>query len=236
MTGDKKISRLSIDNAARRVGEAMFGDDWIDQITKREKWLIDRYVEGRGTQAPSSIFPGRITYVGHGRSWVELPRDPALVAEVDRARDRRDWCDQQWALAFDWLEEHGFDLEATGIDEDTFDAAAVSLRELEPAAAEVGEAPMRALKASAGETGSKRTRGRKPRIPRGHIESVVFELLDMNGDVHGLDPEWNSQGQIEAAARKKLEKQFGTRNVPGESTLRLYVSVAHKKWLADKGR
>ena len=58
-----------------------------------------------------------------GRRWSEFPSDPALVAEVERARDRRDWSKDQWAQALDWLEEQDFDLDAADIDQDTLEAA-----------------------------------------------------------------------------------------------------------------
>ena len=52
---EKEKACVSIDDAARLVGQAMFGDVWVDAITKREKWLLKRYVEGLWDPSPSSI-------------------------------------------------------------------------------------------------------------------------------------------------------------------------------------
>jgi predicted GNAT family acetyltransferase len=117
----ERADRISVDDAARRVGQTMFADQWINTLTPRETWLIERYVEGRGgSDEPMSILPGLTSYVGGWRSWSERPSDPALVAEVERARDKRDWCEAQWAQAFEWLEGHGF---ADDIDEDALEEA-----------------------------------------------------------------------------------------------------------------
>jgi len=77
-------------------------------------------------------------------------------------------------------------------------------------------------------------RGRKPKIPFGHIKPVVFELLADGGALSDDDPEWHSQGQLEVATREKLKSMFGPKSVPGESTLRTYVSRAYKMWIASK--
>ena len=73
---------ISMDDAIGRVGSAIYGDEWIGSLTKREIWLIERYVEGSSTTNRCSIMPGLIRYDVAGRSWAEFPGDPALVAEV----------------------------------------------------------------------------------------------------------------------------------------------------------
>jgi hypothetical protein len=60
-----------------------------------------------------------------------------LVAEVERARDRRDWSEDQWAKAFDWLEKQGFDLNSVDIDQGTLEAVLPRLR----AESEAGREP-----------------------------------------------------------------------------------------------
>jgi hypothetical protein len=118
----KEIACVSIDDAARLVGRATFGDDWVSAITKREKWLLRRYVEGLGGPSPSSILGGPTWVIG-GRRWAEYPSDPALVAETERARDRDDWRNDQWEQALDWLEDHGFDTDAAVVDRSALEAA-----------------------------------------------------------------------------------------------------------------
>jgi hypothetical protein len=49
------------------------------------------------------------------------------VAEVEQARDKRDYSEDQWKRVFDWLAENGFDLDADHIDQDAFEAAMLSL-------------------------------------------------------------------------------------------------------------
>ena len=117
--------RISFDDAIHRIGSAIFGPDWIGKITVREGWLIDRYVDGK---ASSGIQPAHITYVdaSTGRRWKELPRDPALVAEIERARDRRDWREAQYERVSQWLERRGFDIERDSFDAEKFERAFAS--------------------------------------------------------------------------------------------------------------
>ncbi len=62
----KEIARVSIDAAARRVGRAIFGDEWVGAITTLETWLIERYLEGlHGPSAPS-IMPGQTMWIVGG--------------------------------------------------------------------------------------------------------------------------------------------------------------------------
>jgi hypothetical protein len=101
----------------------MFGDDWIDALTPREKWLVDNYVEGRrrdGLVNTPSVMAGC--------SWSIVPLDPALRGEVERARDRRDWRKDQWEQAFHWLEEQDFDLDVVDVEENVLEAALLRLR------------------------------------------------------------------------------------------------------------
>jgi hypothetical protein len=112
----KEIARVSIDDAARRVGRAMFGNEWVGAITTRETRLIERYLEGLHGPSASSIVPSQTTWIVGGVRWAEYPSDPSLVAEVVRARDRDDWCLEQWRRAFRWLEDHGFDRDAAAVE------------------------------------------------------------------------------------------------------------------------
>jgi hypothetical protein len=76
-------------------------------------------------------------------------------------------------------------------------------------------------------------RGLKPRIPFAKIKAVVFDLLDDRGALLHDDPEWHTQGQLEIATRESLKKVFGPKSVPGESTLRSYVSRCLKLWIVE---
>jgi hypothetical protein len=73
-------------------------------------------------------------------------------------------------------------------------------------------------------------RGRKRRISQEYIDEVVFKLLDHHGNLSNDDPKWQTQGQLEVSTREKLEKVFGNKNVPGESTLRSYIVISYGKW------
>jgi len=109
----KRTSCVSIGDAARRVGVAIYGEQWIGQITKREAWLIARYVKGLWDSGTSSIIRGQIGYIMGGRTMAEWPSDPELLREVERARDRDDWRREQWRQAFEWLKNHGFEAATT---------------------------------------------------------------------------------------------------------------------------
>jgi hypothetical protein len=108
-------SRVSMNEAVGRVGAAIYGAQWIGALTERERWLIARYVDGSSKPQASSIVSGMVSYTVGGHRWAELPVDPALVAEVERALDRRDWHEVQCERAFDWLESHSFDVDAQSI-------------------------------------------------------------------------------------------------------------------------
>jgi hypothetical protein len=104
MNGERK-SGIGFADAVEQVGKAMYGDEWIGELTptEREEFLITRYVEKYRVGA----VPAR-TYLIRGREWVEYPDDPALVAEVERARDRMDWREHQLVAANQWLNDHNF--------------------------------------------------------------------------------------------------------------------------------
>jgi hypothetical protein len=113
--------KISLDDASARIGEARFGVDWIGKLTERERWLIKRYVD-RCHHKPSSILPSQITYVGPGGPFAPV-NDPALAAEVERARDRLEQMNDQYDQVYDWLEERGFDTETRSIDLTQFERA-----------------------------------------------------------------------------------------------------------------
>jgi hypothetical protein len=103
---------------------------------------------------------------------------------------------------------------------------------IEVATADVIELLVSQPVAPTADSGSRR--GRKPKIPFARINAVVFDLLDYRGALLDDDPEWHSQGQLEVATREKLKNMFGPKSVPGESTLRPYVSRSYKMWIASK--
>jgi hypothetical protein len=72
------------------------------------------------------ILRGANSYVVGGRQWAEIPGDPALMAEADRARDRRDWMEAQRKAVFDWFESRGFDHDSDDIDKARFETALVA--------------------------------------------------------------------------------------------------------------
>ena len=112
---------LAMDGAIKRVAGGLYGGDWIGELGERERWLIERYIDGSRRDRGSTILPGEISHVVGGRQWAEVPGDPALMAEVDRARDRRDWMEAQYEAVFDWLETRGFDLDSDRIDKAGFE-------------------------------------------------------------------------------------------------------------------
>src|SRR5215469_1359636 len=104
------VRTISLDAAVDRVGKAGFRAGWIGELTPRERWLVERYIDQRHTDysAPSSILPNEIMFFGPGGPVVPV-NDPRLRGEVERARDRREQMDDQYDRVFDWLEAHGFD-------------------------------------------------------------------------------------------------------------------------------
>lgn len=112
-----KSARVSIEDAARRVGHNIYVGSWIEKITEREEFLIARYVKGSSNFDQSSIVPPIVKHVQASRAMAEWPSEPMLREEVERARDRDDWCSDQWRKSFEWLENHGFDLDAEFVED-----------------------------------------------------------------------------------------------------------------------
>jgi hypothetical protein len=81
---------------------------------------------------------------------------------------------------------------------------------------------------------SQSRRGRKPKIDVDYIRSAIWEFLDDNGDISGLDPEWRTQSDIQVEIRKILIKEFGEDNIPGTSSLKGYVSRFYPEWKSSK--
>jgi hypothetical protein len=166
----KQTAPVSIDDAARRVGAAIYGDEWVGELTERERWLIARYVEGSVRPTSTSIVYNRPKYEMGGRAMAEWPSDPEMRKEVEKAYDRNDWRAGQWDRAFEWLETKGFDLEAS-----TIDSAALSLA---------------ISRFVAGEPGSvtKRARGRRP-LQRARVMELMKEHMNRGYDLRGAKEE-----------------------------------------------
>ncbi len=127
-----------MDDAIKRVGRGLYAGDWIGELSERERWLIERYIDGSRRDRGCTILPGATSYVVGRRQWAEVPGAPALMAEADRSRDRRDWMEAQYEAVFDWLENRGFDLDSDRVDEARFEQAFTARFKRGPA---VGQSP-----------------------------------------------------------------------------------------------
>jgi hypothetical protein len=203
----KEIASVSIDGAARLVGRAMFGDDWVGAITTRERWLIERYVEGRRGPSPSST-----SWMMGGRRWAEYPSDPALVVETERARDRDDWQNDQWEQALDWLEDNGFDTTADSVDQG----------ELEGAIAKAF--PQSAKPAN--------KVGRPPAVDWDLVKEEAIRLMDYHGEFGPDSPEWNAQARLEEAIETFCDSKFKER--PAKSTIQRRIKPWLAEWRKTK--
>ena len=85
-------------DVVRKLGPALFGQDWIGGLTKREQWLLERGPHGGWT---GSMMPGGATYTA--RDAYSSSGD----LEYDAARKRRDFRDWQLEQISDWLDEEG---------------------------------------------------------------------------------------------------------------------------------
>jgi hypothetical protein len=209
MNGER-ISGIGFPDALEQVGRAMYADKWIGDITptEREEFLITRYVEKY--RVPAVPAP---TFLILGREWVEKPEDPALVAEVERARDRMDWREHQLVAANQWLNDHNF--RRAPIDSDAL------ARELRRCFSQVSVA--RAKKG-----------GRPPAVDWEVLEGETLRLMDENGDFGPDLPEWNVRARLEEKLKDFSYSKFRTR--PGKTTIQDHVKPWLDKWRATKGR
>jgi hypothetical protein len=175
MNGERK-SGIGFPDAVQQVGRAMFGDEWIGELmlTEREEFLITRYVE----KYPVGAVPAR-TYTIRGREWVEYPDNPALVAEVEHARDRMDWREHQVIAANQWLNDHNF--RHAPIDSDAL------AREMDRCFSPVSVAPA--------------SKGGRP--PAGTVvETEALRLLDEHATVHArVEPTIAAVNDLEDSVR-----------------------------------
>jgi hypothetical protein len=95
-----KVDRISREAALELVGKALYGNDWIGNLSAREAWLVSRY--------PPVLYP-----VSSSASLFERGPGPALAAEVGHALDRQEWMEEQYREAKGWLAGHGFELTQT---------------------------------------------------------------------------------------------------------------------------
>jgi hypothetical protein len=128
-------NRVSIGEAIARVGAAIYGADWINGFSERERWLIETYVGASARPCRERIGTQHTRYGVSDRPWNMVPTDPKLISEIERAYDRLLWSDRQCNRILDWLDSHGFDW-----DESDFDADALTnelAKELPSAAIDV---------------------------------------------------------------------------------------------------
>jgi hypothetical protein len=211
----KRIAPVSVDNASRRVSEALFGNDWIDGITEREAWLIERYVEGRGRQGARSTMPDMSSWIMGGRRWSEYPSDPALVAETEKARDRNDWCNDQWEKALDWLQDYGFDTTADTVDPGALEAAL-----------------QKAFQSRNTERVNKG--GRPAAVDWDVVKEEVIRLMDYHGEFGSDLPEWNAQARLVERIEGFCETKFKVR--PAASTIHTHLTPWLVEWKNSRPR
>src|SRR4051812_29977556 len=117
---------IPVHEAIRRVGEAIYAEEWIEKLTLREQWLLDRYVDRpKEKRASSSILPGDFYFCttdGHRWDLSLSGLEPGLRHEVEKARDKREWRGDQFRGARDWLRGRGFKLQVDQLDLVTFEA------------------------------------------------------------------------------------------------------------------
>lgn len=209
MNGER-ISGIGFTDALEQVGRAMFRDEWIGELmlTEREEFLITRYVEKYLVGA----IPAR-TYKILGREWVEYPDNPALVAEVEHARDRMDWREHQVIEANQWLNAHNF--RHAPIDSDAL------AREMERCFSQVSGAPAKKGKG-----------GHPPTVDWTVVERETLRLMDYNGDFGANSPKWNAQARLEETLEAFCDSKFKKR--PAKSTLQTHYKPWLDKWRATK--
>lgn len=113
------VGIVKMEDAVRCVAgiiAASRGDESHGPLTLRQERLIKYYVRGSTGGQPASIMPSMITYSASGQTWAKYPSDPALRAEVEKALYQRDLWQEQREDALDWLESHGYKIEAQVLD------------------------------------------------------------------------------------------------------------------------
>ena len=95
---------LTLEDALGRLGPLLIGEEWIEQRTRRERWLLDKRALERHS---ALIIPGHVVYTGlDGRPVPPYPRTE-IGAAIARAEKRQSQRDQ----AEEWLEDRELILE-----------------------------------------------------------------------------------------------------------------------------
>jgi hypothetical protein len=92
-----EMSKEQRDHAAARVGRALFGDLFVDQLTNTD-WAIAKKTPAEG-----------------------LPKDPKAAAQVAKARQRLLLMDHQTSEVFAWLSSHEINCSPRDFDQGTFE-------------------------------------------------------------------------------------------------------------------
>ena len=99
---------ISLKQAREMVGTAIYGDAWIDQLTQRERWLLDRYIN---KPSEGLVVEKSALYQLDGlRNTDTHNAPPALQSEIDQAKDREEWRQSQRTRVSDWFVQHGMDV------------------------------------------------------------------------------------------------------------------------------
>jgi len=201
--------RVSLREAVRQVGIAIYAADWIGSLTERERWLIAEYVENPHNLAPQSLYPSsidpgnvRIVYTdGSGRDYNRLRRDSPIWQEVDLALDRRKWRQAQYDRVYQWLTGRGFNCQA-----DTLDALEFA----------------RAFSEAFGATTHGRRKLIAPRVPRTALTAALQKKLREFAEAE--KSEYGTYPPIAAGASgRKCYRDWASENDVSRNSVEAYV-------------
>lgn len=108
MTRKVKAGSLSYSFIEEIVGRARFRDEWIQDLTHREKWLLERDAASRDEE-PASIIRARMTSMNTatGRPF----EDPSEYGQAKRRSDFMEW---QRRGVLEWLETNNVAVSVEG--------------------------------------------------------------------------------------------------------------------------
>lgn len=191
--------------AIARVGQAIYGDNWIGSLSSRQEWLLEEYADEKSY--------GLFTIIIYNTKRSKLT--PSLLDEFTKAEDRGNWMHAQYDEARYWLSDRGM-THAAPINRIAFTAAFSKAfgRKVETKSPLEIEAPAPKRRAA-------RKRGRKPVLSnqikaqmKSDINDGILTTDQLDGMIEKeMGQRYGASREIVRNARNEVLSEFGRNRI-----------------------